>query len=110
MLKKFKMDNCKPRTTPIDYGDKLSKYDEGERVDLNIFMSLVGTLCYLTCTRPDILYVIGIVSCYMEAPTSAHLKTAKRILHYIKGTINFGFVYSSSKDFKLERYDNNNKN
>ena len=106
MLKKFKMDNCKPICTLIDYVDKLSKYDEGERVDITIFKSLDGTLNYLRCTRPDILYAIWLVSHYMEAPTSTHLKTAKRILSYIKGTINFGIFYSSSKDFKLIGYNN----
>ncbi|PKU78069.1 putative mitochondrial protein [Dendrobium catenatum] len=104
MLKKFKMDNCKPINTPIECGVKLSKHDEGERVDPTFFKSLVGSLRYLTCTRPDILYAVGLVSRYMETPTTSHLKTAKRILRYIKGTIHFGLLYSSSNDFRLVGY------
>ena len=57
---------------------------KGENVDPTLYKSLVGSLRYLTCTRPDILYVVGVVSRYMEAPTTTHFKAAKRILRYIK--------------------------
>ena len=66
-----------------------------------LFKSLVGSLRYLTCTRH---YGIGLVSHYMEAPTMTHLKTAKRILRYVKGTLDFGLLYSLSKEFKLFCY------
>ena len=104
LLKKFKMNDCKPVSTPIECGAKLSKYDEGEHVDATSFKSLVGSLRYLTCTRPDILYAVGLVSRFMEAPTTTHLKTAKRILRYIKGTINFGIFYYQSNDYRLLGY------
>ncbi|KAM1937502.1 hypothetical protein FF1_015220 [Malus domestica] len=80
IVKKFKMEDCKPISTPVECGVKLTKHDEGESVDPTFFKSLVGSLCYLTCTRPDILYVVGLVSRYMENPTTTLLKTAKRIL------------------------------
>jgi hypothetical protein len=104
MLKKFKMNNCKPVSTPVECGNKLSKHEEGERVDPKIFRSLVGSLRYLTCTRPDILYRVGHVSRYMESLTIIHFKAAKRILRYIKGTIDFGLLYPSSNEFKLVGY------
>ncbi|TXG51252.1 hypothetical protein EZV62_023776 [Acer yangbiense] len=84
LLKKFKMNDCKPISTPIECGVKLSKYDEGEPVDATSFKSLVGSLRYLTYTRPNILYAVGLVSRYMKAPITTHLKTAKIILRYIK--------------------------
>ncbi|KAG6527696.1 hypothetical protein ZIOFF_009822 [Zingiber officinale] len=90
ILKKFKMDNSKPINTPIECGIKLSKHDEGESVDPTFFKSFVGSLLYLTCTRPDILYGVELVRHYMEAPTTNHFKVAKRILHYIKSIIDFG--------------------
>ena len=61
ILKKFKMENCKPISTPTEYGIKMSKHEEGERVDPTFFKSLVGSLRYLTCTRPDILHAVGLV-------------------------------------------------
>jgi hypothetical protein len=61
----------------------------------------VGCLRYLTCTRPDILFGVGLVSRYMERPRSSHLKAAKRILRFIKGTLNYGLCYSSSQNFKI---------
>jgi hypothetical protein len=72
LLKKFKMNNCKPVSTPVECGLKLSKHEEGERVDPTNFRSLVGSMRYLTCTRLDILYGVGLVSRYMESPTTTH--------------------------------------
>ena len=62
------------------------------------------TLRYLTCTRPDILHAVGVVSRYIESPTTTHFKAAKRILRYLKGTIDFGLFYSVSNDYKLVGY------
>jgi hypothetical protein len=76
-------------------------------VDSTIFMSLVGSLRYLTCTRPGILYGVGLVSCYMGSPTMTHFKAAKRIIRYVKGTIDFGLLYQSSNEFKLIGYSDN---
>ncbi|XP_052288532.1 uncharacterized mitochondrial protein AtMg00810-like [Citrus sinensis] len=104
ILNKFKMNYCKPISTPVECGVKLSKHDEGEDIDPTFFKSLVGSLHYLTCTRPDILYAVGLVSRYMENPKTAHFKAAKRILRYIKGTTNFGLLYSFSNDYKLVGY------
>lgn len=104
VLKKFKMSDCKPMNTPVECNIKLSKNDEGYLVDPTQYKSLVGSLRYLTCTRPDILYGVGLVSRFMESPTINHMKAAKRILRYIKGTIDFGLFYSPSNHFKLVGY------
>lgn len=82
ILKKFKMNERKPITTPMEYRVKLSKCDKGERVDPTLF----------TYTRPDILYVVGLVSCYMETSTIIHFNATKRIICYRKGIINFGLL------------------
>ncbi|XP_019264483.1 PREDICTED: uncharacterized protein LOC109242106 [Nicotiana attenuata] len=104
ILKKFEMDNCNPVSTPVECGVKISKHGDGENVNPTFFKSLVGSLRYLTCTRPDILYGVGLVSRFMEAPTTSHLKVAKRILRYIKDTLDYGILYSSSKDSKFVGY------
>ncbi|XP_048432206.1 uncharacterized mitochondrial protein AtMg00810-like [Pyrus x bretschneideri] len=98
------MDYCKPISMPVECRVKLTKHDKGESVDPTFFKSLVGSLRYLTCIRPDIPYVVGLVSRYMENPTTTHLKTTKRILRYLKVTVNFGLFYSSSDNYKLARY------
>ena len=98
------MQNCQPVSTPIECGTKLSRFNDGERVNPTLFRKLVGNLRYLTCSRPDILYGVGLISRYMEAPTCLHMKTAKRILRYVKGTLDYGLFYSSSKNFNLVGY------
>ncbi|KAM2949577.1 hypothetical protein FF1_036456 [Malus domestica] len=105
ILKKFKMNDCKPISTPVECRVKLTKHDKGESVCPTFFKSLVGSLHYLTCTRPYILYAVRLVNRYMENPTTTHLKTAKRILRYLKGTINFGLLYLSSDNYKLVGYN-----
>ena len=87
----------------MECGIKLSKHEEGNKVDPTLYKRLVGSLRYLTCTRLNILYTIGVVSWYMENLTT-HLKAAKRILRYLKGSTNFGLYYSISDDYKLVGY------
>ncbi|KAL5820672.1 hypothetical protein ACOSQ3_022554 [Xanthoceras sorbifolium] len=70
ILKKFKMDDCNPINTLVECGVKLSKHDKGKSIDPTFYKSLVKSLRYLTCTRPDILYVVGLVSQYLENPTT----------------------------------------
>ena len=81
------------------------KHKEGNKVDPTLYKSLVGSLRYLTCTRPDILYAVGVVSRYLENPTITHLKEVKRTLRYLKGTTNFGLYYYVSNDYKLIGYN-----
>ncbi|KAH9670908.1 hypothetical protein KPL70_017154 [Citrus sinensis] len=75
-----------------------------EDIDPTFFKSLVGSLRYLTCTRPDNLYAVGLMSRYMENPKTTHFKATKRILRYIKGTTNFSLLYSFSNDYKPVGY------
>ncbi|EOX93094.1 T28P6.8 protein, putative [Theobroma cacao] len=97
--------NCKFVNTPMECGAKLSKVKKNEeKIDSTMFKSLVGSLRYLTCAKPDILFAVGIVSCIMENPTKLHMMAAKRILRYNKGTLDYGIFYSSSNDFKLMGY------
>ncbi|KAG6390348.1 hypothetical protein SASPL_148082 [Salvia splendens] len=98
------MEDCKPINTTVECGIKLSKNDKEEKVDLTLYKSLVGSLRYLTCTRPDILYATGLVRRYIENPTTTHFKVAKRILRYLKGTIDYGLLYSATNDYMLVGY------
>jgi hypothetical protein len=102
------MDDRKPVSTPVDCGIKLSRHDKENVVDATLYKSLVGSLWYLTCTRPDILYAVSLVSRYMGEPRSTHWKTIKLILHYIRGTLFFDLFYSSStNNFIIFGYSDN---
>ena len=98
------MEECNPVATPMELSSKLSKFEGGDRVDASKYRSLVGSLRYLTCTRPDIAYSVGIVSRFMEEPKYSHLKAIKRILRYIRGTESLGLFYSETNDYKLVGY------
>ena len=98
------MENCKVVATPVECGVKLLRFDEGEKVNPTLFRKLVESLRYLTCSRPDILYGVGLISRYMESPTCSHMKAAKRILRYVKGTWDYGMFYSSCQNFNLVGY------
>ena len=64
-------------------------------VDSTRYRELVGSLLYLTHTRPNISYVVGAVSRYMQEPHEPHCKAAKRILRYFKGTHSFWLHYAT---------------
>ncbi|XP_038902273.1 secreted RxLR effector protein 161-like [Benincasa hispida] len=99
------MEDSNPINTLMECGIHLSCCEEGERVDPALFKILVGSLRYLTCTRPDILYAVGVISRFMEKPTTTHLKARTRILRYIKSTINYGLFYSVSDNYKFLGYN-----
>ncbi|XP_020267083.1 uncharacterized protein LOC109842648 [Asparagus officinalis] len=104
ILEKFKMNECNPVNTPIAIGMKLSREGDRRFMDSTLFKRLVGSLRYLTITRPDITYGVGLVSRYMETPKESHWLAAKRILRYIKGTLNLGLFYAYNKNAQLVGY------
>ena len=79
IIKRFRMEGCNPAETPIPLGTKLSKNDEGPIVDSTLYKILVGSLLYLTTTRPDIMYATNLFSRFMESPKDSHWKMAKQI-------------------------------
>ncbi|KAK2984034.1 hypothetical protein RJ640_001195 [Escallonia rubra] len=99
VLKRFNMENCNPISIPIEVEKKFSRHVKEGPIDRTLFRSLVGSLRYLTCTRPDILYAVGYISQYMENPITYHFKVAKRILRYLKGTIDLDIFYPASAEY-----------
>ena len=77
---------------------ELTKDESGKPVNATEYRSIVGGLRYLCHTRPDISYVVGVVSRFLERPTEQQNQAVKRILRYIKGTFNLGLVYTQSKE------------
>ena len=96
--------DCKPISTPMDPNVRLQE-DKGKNLeDVTMYRQLVGSLTYLTLTRPDISYVVGVVSRYMSNPKKPHLDAVRRILRYVKGTINFGILYKKTNDCQMMEY------
>jgi len=101
ILKKFSMENYKSMNTHMYQKEKLCRNDVSKQVKEAFYKSLIGCLMYLIATRPDILYVICVLSRFLNCPKESHLKGAKRVLRYVKGTLNYGIKFSQSEDFKL---------
>ncbi|KAL0339561.1 UNVERIFIED_CONTAM: Retrovirus-related Pol polyprotein from transposon RE2 [Sesamum radiatum] len=104
LLKKFKMESCKTVTTPLVTGEKYQKEDGSQKVDGSMYRSLIGSLLYLTATRPDIMFATCLLSRFMQSPSQVHYAAAKRILRYLRGTKDFGIWYKSTNDAKLVGY------
>ena len=106
MLKKFGQAEAKSVSTPADCNVKLQKEDSVSRpVDTISYQSIVGSLLYAAITtRPDIAQAVGVVSKFCANPTQSHLTAAKRILRYLKGTVNLGLSYKRCADGNLIGY------
>jgi hypothetical protein len=101
VLQRFEMDRSNSVHNPIFPGCKLVKDEGGVKVDKTHFKQMVGSLIYLTATRSDIMFVVSLISRYMENPTEFHLQMAKRVLRYLKGTLDFGIFYKKGGNNEL---------
>lgn len=104
LLKQFRMMSCTGVATPVVLGEKLTKDDPSPPVDPTLYKRLVGSLVNLTITRPDIMYVVGLISQFMQVPHEPHWRVSKRILQYVNGTHNFGIHYFHNYKFELAGY------
>ena len=94
MLFKFGMADCKSVSTPLDRTVKL-RPDSRKVCDPTRFRKIVGSLIYLTITRPDLSYPVGVISQFNARPTEEHLQCAQRGLWYASGTKNRGLLYQT---------------
>lgn len=106
ILSRFKMKDCNSVCTPTEFGLKLMKDEEGKKINVTLYKQMVGSLMYLTSTRPDIMYGASLISRYMENPTENHLCVVKRIFCYLKGTVDFGIFYAAKTTEKLIEFSN----
>ncbi|XP_028076267.1 uncharacterized protein LOC114278420 [Camellia sinensis] len=87
LLARTGLTDCKTAPTPVDPQTCLTPLDDHLLSDATLYYQLVGSLVYLTVTRPDIAYAVHIVSQFTVAPRSLHYNALIRILRYLKGTI-----------------------
>ncbi|GJY09043.1 retrovirus-related pol polyprotein from transposon TNT 1-94 [Tanacetum coccineum] len=93
MLKKFGLEDSKPIKTPMSTETKLTRDEEGESVDNTKYRGMIGSLLYLTASRPDIMFSVCLCARFQEDPKTSHLEAVKRIFRYIKGTTHLGLWY-----------------
>jgi hypothetical protein len=94
LLTKHNMLQCSPCKTPCVPNVRLSSTSGEPLTDIHAYRSLVGALHYLTFTRPDLSFAVHQVCQFMNAPTDIHLTAAKRILRYVRGTLDHGLFYT----------------
>eukprot|EP00253_Pinus_taeda_P024911 PITA_24911 len=110
MLNRFDMTECNPLTIPMEQNLKLTSIEGKEFEDATKYRQLVGSLNYLTTTKPDISFVVGILSRFMQKPCEGHWSTTKRVLRYLKGTQDFGIKYTKVDNFNLIGYSDSDFN
>ncbi|GKA84912.1 retrovirus-related pol polyprotein from transposon TNT 1-94 [Tanacetum coccineum] len=93
MLKKFGLEDSKPIKTPMSSETKLTRDKDGESVDDTKYRGMIGSLLYLTASRPDIMFSVCLCARFQEVPKTSHLEAVKRIFRYIKGTTHLGLWY-----------------
>jgi len=98
------MYGCKPVATPLITNEKLQKNDEAPEAYASKYRSLIGSLLYLTATRPDIMYATSLLSRFMQSPSQIHFGARKRILRYLQGTKEFGIWYTTKTNSELLGY------
>ncbi|KAJ9553923.1 hypothetical protein OSB04_017968 [Centaurea solstitialis] len=104
MLQKFGMNDAKPASTPMETHKHLTADVEGEEVDVHHYRSMIGSLMYLTASRPDIMFVVCVYARYQVRPKESHLHAVKRIFKYLKGQPRLGLWYPNDSSFDLVAY------
>lgn len=106
VLKRVGMEDCKPVSTPLSTSEKLP-INEGTVLgenDATHYRSIVGALQYLTLTRPDISFSVNKVCQFLHTPTTVHWAAVKRILRYLKHTVDLGLKISRSSSLLVSGY------
>nr|GEV12125.1 retrovirus-related Pol polyprotein from transposon TNT 1-94 [Tanacetum cinerariifolium] len=104
ILKRFRMENCDTVPTPMVKQAKLKLDLVGKPVDHTDYRSMIGSLMYVTSSRPDIMFATCMCARYHANPNENHVSSIKRIFRYLKGTINLGLWYPKDPGFDLTAY------
>ena len=105
MIKKFGMQDAKVISTPMGTNGTLDKDTSGNMVDQKAYRSMIGSLLYVTASRPDVMFSVCMCARFQASPRESHLKAAKRILRYLKGTKDVGLWYPKGSKFALSSLD-----
>ncbi|GKE95573.1 ribonuclease H-like domain, reverse transcriptase, RNA-dependent DNA polymerase, partial [Tanacetum coccineum] len=104
ILKKFDFWSIRTTTTPIESNKPLVKDEDDEYVDVHVYRSMIGSLMYLTASRPDIMFAICACTRFQVTPKASHLNTVKRIFRHLKHQPKLGLWYPRDSPFVLEAF------
>ncbi|GJR99687.1 retrovirus-related pol polyprotein from transposon TNT 1-94 [Tanacetum coccineum] len=104
ILKKFDLHKSDPVDTPMVKRTKLDEDLSGTPVDQTKYRSMIGSLMYLTASRPDLVFAVCMCARYQSRPTKKHLEAVKRVFRYLQGTINMGLWYPKDTAMALTAY------
>ncbi|XP_024195543.1 uncharacterized mitochondrial protein AtMg00810-like [Rosa chinensis] len=104
LIKKFGLESKKVVTNPMSTTTKLSEDLNGKSIDSTLYRSMIGSLLYLTASRPDISYSVGVCARFQANPKESHLEAVKRIIRYISGTIDCGIFYTFDTNVEIAGY------
>ncbi|KAJ9541607.1 hypothetical protein OSB04_028113 [Centaurea solstitialis] len=104
LLKRFDFGGSNSAATPMPKNFQLSADTSGKPVDQKTYRAIIGSLLYLTSSRPDIVFSTGVCARFQCDPRDSHLSAVKRILRYLKGTPDFGLWYPKDSGFELIAY------
>jgi hypothetical protein len=104
LVKRFGLDGKSHARTPMSTSVKLHADVAGKPIDQSLCRSMIGCLLYLTASRPDISFSVGVCARFQANPKESHLTTVKRILRYVNGTVNFGIFFSRNTNLELAGY------
>ena len=101
LLVKTKMDEAKPISTPMSSTEILLLHDGSPACDATEYRQVIGLVQYLSFTRPDVSFVVNKLSQYIHQPSTAHWAAMKRVLRYLKGTVDCGLFLRSYSSLTL---------
>ncbi|KAH9671118.1 hypothetical protein KPL70_017229 [Citrus sinensis] len=104
LLKRFGYDNGTAKSTLMSTTIKLDKDEKGNEVDIKTYRGMIGSLLYLTASRPDIMFSVCLCARFQSCPKESHMLAVKRIFRYLIGTINLGFWYPKETYIDLTCY------
>nr|GEY00034.1 hypothetical protein [Tanacetum cinerariifolium] len=104
ILKKFRYSDVRSSNTPMDKENPWGKDKTGKDVDLHLYRFIIGSLMYLTASRPDIMFAVCACARHQVTPKECHLHTVKRIFRYLKGHPKLGLWYPKEPPFDLVAY------
>ncbi|GJT99642.1 putative ribonuclease H-like domain-containing protein [Tanacetum coccineum] len=104
ILKKFDFWSIRIATTPIESNKPLVKDEDGEDVHVHVYRLMIGSLMYLTASRPDIMFAVYACARFQVTPKASHLNAVKKIFRYLKHQPKLGLWYPRDSPFELEAF------